>query len=140
LGEHTDTHRLQNNNHTLQTTNIRASFVDYTHVETRMHLPFCRVRVANAYKQWPVALVREDEPVVVLVVENSVQKVKYDARDNEVDPKDTLLQSKPIYIFDRLLQTLVSSTERFLEPECAPLSSFKPRSVLLWDSAGKLFW
>jgi hypothetical protein len=109
LGEHTDTHRLQNNNHTLQTTNIRASFADYTHVETRMHLPFYRVHVTNAYKQWPVALVREDELVIVSGVENSAQKVKYDAKDSEVDPKDILLQSKPVYIFDRLLQTLVSS-------------------------------
>jgi len=106
LGERTDTHRLQNNNHTLQTTNIQASSADYTHVETRMHLPSYRVHVANAYKPWPVALVREDEPVIVSVVENSAQKVKYDARDSEVDPKDTLLQSKPVYIFDRLCQAL----------------------------------
>jgi hypothetical protein len=74
-----------------------------------MHLPFCRVHVANAYKQWPVVLVREDELVVVLGVENSAQKVKYDAKDSEVDPKDTLQQSTLVYIFDRLLQTLVSS-------------------------------
>jgi hypothetical protein len=104
LGEHTDTHRLQNNNHTLQTTNIQASSADYIHVKTRMRLPFCRVHAANAYKQWPVALVREDERVIVSVVENSVQMVKYDARDSEVDPKDTLLQLKPVYIFDRLYQ------------------------------------
>ena len=130
LGEHTDTHHLQNNNHTLQTTNIRASFADYTHEETRMHLPFYRVHVANAYKQWPVALVREDELVIASGVENSAQKVKYDAKDNEVDPRDIPLQLKPVYIFDRLLQTLVSSTGSNLL-KCTPLSSFSPRSVLL---------
>lgn len=111
LGEHTDTHRLQNNNHTLQTTNIQASFANYTRVETRMHLPFYRVHVANAYKQWPVALVREDELVVVSGAENSALKVKYDVKDSEVDPKDTLLRSTPVYIFDHLRQKLVSSTK-----------------------------
>ena len=80
-----------------------------------MHLPFYRVHVANAYRRWPVVPVREDEPVIVSVVENSAQKVKYDARDNEVDPKDTLPQSKPVYIFDHLPQILVSSTEQSLE-------------------------
>ena len=110
LGEHTDTHRLQNNSHTLQTTNIQASFAGYTHVETRKHPPFYRVHVANAYKQWPVALVREDELVVVSGAENSAQKVKYAAEDSEVDPKGILLQSKPVYIFDRLPQMLVFPT------------------------------
>lgn len=76
-----------------------------------MHRPFYRVHVANAYKQWPVALVREDEPVIVSGAENSALKVKYDAKDSEADPKDILLQSKPVYIFDRLLQALVSSAE-----------------------------
>jgi hypothetical protein len=94
-----------------------------------MHLPFYRVHVTNVYKRWPVVLVREDELVIVSVVENSGQKVKYDARDNEEGPKDTLLGSKPVYIFDRLLQILVSSIGAILE--CAPLSSFNPRSVLL---------
>jgi len=120
LGEHTDTHRLQNNNHTLQTTNIQASFANYTHVETRMHLPFYRVHVANAYKQWPVALVREDELVVVSEAESSGQKVKYDAKDSEVDPKDILLQSKPVYIFDRLCQALIQGQSccRILRENC----------------------
>ena len=67
-----------------------------------MRLPSYRVHVANAYRRWPVALFHEDELVIVLVVENSVQKVKYDARGSEVDPKDILLESKPVYIFDRL--------------------------------------
>ena len=75
-----------------------------------MHLPFYRVHVANAYKQWPDARVREDELVMVSGAENSAQKVTYDAKDSEVDPKDILLRSKPVYIFDRLPQTLAFFT------------------------------
>jgi hypothetical protein len=84
LDVHRDTHHPLNSIRTWHTTSIPACASSYIHAKTRKHRLFYIDHATNVCILWLIVLFHEDELVAVWEVENSVLKVVYVSKGNEV--------------------------------------------------------